>query len=65
MKSELTINKATEPKSLPDGKPLIWCPTCEGYLPRHTCEWKVLATVVLGAGVTAVIGVVAIMLSLV
>jgi hypothetical protein len=25
MKSELALSKATEPKSLHDGKPLTWC----------------------------------------
>jgi hypothetical protein len=45
-----------QPKS---GNPLTWCSTCEGYLPRHTCEWKVLVTIVLGAGVVSVAGLLA------
>jgi hypothetical protein len=46
-----------------DGKPLLWCNSCESYMPRHTCEWKVLIAVVLGAGVISVVGV-AVMMSL-
>jgi hypothetical protein len=64
MKPELTVNETTDPKSHHERKPLIWCSTCEAYLPRHTCEWKVLVTVVLGAGVAAALGVVAILLRL-
>jgi hypothetical protein len=31
-----------------------WCATCEHFLPRHTCEWKVLVAIVVGAGVMSV-----------
>jgi hypothetical protein len=39
------------------GESLVWCGTCEHYLPRHICEWKVLLAIVLGAGVASIIGV--------
>ena len=39
-----------------DGKPGLWCSTCETFMPpKHICEWKILATVVLGAGVVGVV----------
>ena len=45
-----------------DGKPLSWCNSCGTYMPRHTCEWKVLISVVLGAGIACVAGVAVIFL---
>ena len=45
-------------EQLGDEKPLLWCNSCGTYMPRHTCEWKVLIAVVLGAGVISVVGVV-------
>ncbi len=38
-----------------NGKPVVWCDSCESYMPRHTCEWKILASVVFGAALVCVI----------
>ena len=61
--SPVTANRPISERFHRDGKPLSWCSSCGTYMPRHTFEWKVLITVVLGAGIISVIGV-AVMLSL-
>jgi len=38
----------SEPEVYRGGERLFWCNSCESYLPRHTCEWKVLGAVILG-----------------
>jgi hypothetical protein len=40
-----------------DGESVFWCASCLSYRPRHTCEWKPLAAIVLGAAVVCVIGI--------
>ena len=59
----VTANRPGSEQFYRDGKPLLWCNSCGTYMPRHTCEWKVLMGVVLGAGVVSVVGI-AVMMSL-
>jgi hypothetical protein len=53
----VTANRPESEQFYRDGQPLSWCTSCGTYMPRHTCEWKVLITVILGAGVVSVVGV--------
>jgi len=61
--SPVTANTPGSEQFCRDGQPLSWCTSCGTYMPRHTCEWKVLIAVILGAGVISVVGV-AVMMSL-
>jgi hypothetical protein len=39
-----------------DGESVCWCDSCGSHRPRHTCEWKILASIVLIAALVCVIG---------
>lgn len=47
--SQDAIHKPASEQFQRDGKPVFWCDSCESYIPRHTCEWKVLVAIVLAA----------------
>jgi hypothetical protein len=61
--SPVTAERPGSEQIYRDRHPLSWCTSCGTYMPRHTCEWKVLIAVILGAGVISVVGV-AVMMSL-